>query len=222
MKKGADKDCVLSLSTNGSISKSPEGKDVINDYLKKWNNTVKLQMSIDHHGKKGEFLRPGYSDEVWLSNYNKFSREKNISIRTSIALSLLNTPTIHQLFEMFSNKLLPETINYTHLVHSPESISFGQIQLEKNLLDTSIKSLDESIRIMQSFSPKNVGLIESAKDVLVKNFKGNKFYLPYFREGIRAIEVRKDLNFLDIFPEHKQFWELSLQSGAYPRPNLLN
>jgi hypothetical protein len=123
---------------------------------------------------------------------------------------------------MFSNKLLPETINYTHLVHSPESISFGQIQLEKNLLDTSIKSLDESIRIMQSFSPKNVGLIESAKDVLVKNFKGNKFYLPYFREGIRAIEVRKDLNFLDIFPEHKQFWELSLQSGAYPRPNLLN
>jgi organic radical activating enzyme len=221
MKIGADKECELAISTNGSITKSPSGKDVISDYLRKWNNKIKLTMSIDHCGEQGEFLRPGFKEDLWLRNYSKFIKEEHVEIRTMVSLTMLNTPTIHKLFEMFSKNLDPRTVTNINLVGYPASISYGQLHLDKTLLNLSIASLEKSIELVKEFPEENAESIRSAKTALKTTFGARRYALPFFREGINAICQRKDISFLNIFPEHTNFWNLSLTSGKYPDTPLI-
>lgn len=213
MKIGADKHCELAISTNGSVTKSPDGKDVILDYLRRWNNRIKLTMSIDHCGERGEFLRPGFKEELWLRNYKKFLNEENIEIRTMVSLSMLNTPTIHKLFEMFANNLDIKTITNINLVGWPVAISYGQLHIDRELLKQSLSSLEHSIDIIKDFPKENSDSLRSAINALKTTFGARRYALPFFRDGINAISQRKDIDFLSIFPEHSNFWNLSLSSG---------
>ena len=67
--------------TNGSVSKTHKGKDLIKEYLAKWGEQARVNFSLDGVGTRGEYIRYGYRQKTWERN---FAKSYN-NIRTSIA-----------------------------------------------------------------------------------------------------------------------------------------
>ena len=83
---GYHKTITLWTHTNGSISKYG-GVDFVKDYYEPW-TTARVSLSNDGCGKRGEFIRYGYSDRKWINTAQRLkqldSETKNVSVQSCI------------------------------------------------------------------------------------------------------------------------------------------
>jgi pyruvate-formate lyase-activating enzyme len=95
LKKGLHKKIQIWSHTNGSITKSYKGKDIIEDYLVHWGDNAKITMSMDGFGSVGEYTRYGYKDKKWLETYAK-ARDAGVKLTIQTCWNMFNAPNIHE------------------------------------------------------------------------------------------------------------------------------
>ena len=102
LKRDLHKKIFIWSHTNGSITKSYKGVDIISEYLVHWghHDMAKVIMSSDGAGEKGEYIRWGYKDKKWLETYNKV-RDANLILNVQTCWNVYNALTIDELGEWY-------------------------------------------------------------------------------------------------------------------------
>jgi hypothetical protein len=98
LKRGLHKTIQIWSHTNGSITRSYKGKDIISDYLVHWGDNCKVTMSNDGFGSVGEYVRYGYKDKKWLETYHKV-REAGINLGIQTCWNMFNALNLDELGE---------------------------------------------------------------------------------------------------------------------------
>jgi len=96
LKRGLHKTIQVWSHTNGSITKSYKGVDIIDEYLVHWGENCKVTMSNDGFGAVGEYTRYGYKDKKWLETYRKV-RESGVELTIQTCWNMFNAPNIDEL-----------------------------------------------------------------------------------------------------------------------------
>ena len=96
LKRGLNKKIQIWSHTNGSITKSYKGVDIIEEYLVHWGELAKVTMSNDGFGSVGEYTRYGYRDKKWLETYCRV-REAGIELTIQTCWNMFNAPNIDEL-----------------------------------------------------------------------------------------------------------------------------
>ena len=99
--------------TNGSVSKTHKGKDLIKEYLAKWGEQARVNFSLDGVGTRGEYIRYGYRQKTWERNFVKSYN----NIRTSIATRA----------NVFNILHLEELASYCNNVNTKTDKRFGSL-----------------------------------------------------------------------------------------------
>ena len=107
LKRGLHKKIFIWSHTNGSITKSYKGVDIISEYLVHWGDNAKVIMSSDGHGEKGEYIRWGYKDNKWLETYNKI-RDAGLQLNIQTCWNVYNALTIDELGEWYIDNCPPD------------------------------------------------------------------------------------------------------------------
>lgn len=106
LKRGLHKKILIWTHTNGSITKSYKGVDIIEDYLVHWGENCKVTMSNDGFGSVGEYTRYGYRDTKWLETYRRV-REAGVRLGIQACINVFNSTNIHELGEWLCDNCLP-------------------------------------------------------------------------------------------------------------------
>ena len=96
LKRGLHKTIQMWSHTNGSITKSYKGVDIVEEYLVHWGKNAKVTMSNDGYGSVGEYTRYGYRDKKWLETYAKV-RESGVVLTIQTCWNMFNAPNIDEL-----------------------------------------------------------------------------------------------------------------------------
>ena len=96
LKRGLHKTIQVWSHTNGSITKSYKGVDIIEEYLVHWGENCKVTMSNDGFGSVGEYTRYGYKDKKWLETYRKV-RESGVKLTIQTCWNMFNAPNIDEI-----------------------------------------------------------------------------------------------------------------------------
>ena len=100
LKRGLHKKIQIWSHTNGSITKSYKGADIVEDYLVHWGQNAKVTMSNDGFGAMGEYIRWGYKDKKWLSTYEKV-RDSGVVLTIQTCWNIFNSLYIEEMGEWF-------------------------------------------------------------------------------------------------------------------------
>lgn len=96
--------------TNGSVTHSYKGVDIVNDYLVHWGKNASITMSNDGNGMRGEYIRYGYRDKKWLETYCKI-RDANIDLNIQTCLNMFNCLALEEISDWILSNCSKE--NYT-------------------------------------------------------------------------------------------------------------
>lgn len=204
---GLDKKIILHFHTNGSITHTFKGVDIVEKYLKHWGTLCKITLSHDHFGQRGEYIRYGYDEEKWLKNYKRFT-DAGINVQIQTTLSVFNIMTIDSLVDWY-DKNIPDWKNNFSLAQWPQAISFGQINLHT---PSRIKAQENLIKASKSLKEKNkigMALELDNRATLVEKTSSDSTLLKSFYNGVLALDEKRNTNFVKTFPELIDFFELA-------------
>lgn len=200
---GLHKKIVIWSHTNGSIKKY-KGKDLILDYLAKWEDRCRITISNDGHGKYGEYIRYGYNDKKWLETYKKI-KDSNIVVTLQFCLNIFNVFYVNEFLDWLRDNDLTKSVNLTMwfnqtlnlrlLNHVPE--------LKKEAIDNLKKTLE------RNDLPNNweYSMSNHIKWLEVSDH-ANDWNLSTFCKGIDAIDAKRGTNFLQTFPALEPLYTL--------------
>lgn len=202
LKKGLHKKIRIWSHTNGSITKTYKGKDLIEDYLVHWGPRAKIAISQDGFGKRGEYIRYGYKDKVWLNTYQKI-HEAGVELKIQTCWNVFNALTIDQVGEWYMD----------NLPRNKYGVIEGTLGLWKNMPvgteilryhpDTHEKAFAALDRAIASGKhPKDWGnsLIEY-RHYLDNSDIRKQQWIKAFVSGVKHIDKARNTNFVDTFPE---------------------
>lgn len=98
LKNNLQKKIKIWSHTNGSITKSYKGIDIVNDYLVHWGENASITMSNDGNGERGEYIRYGYKDKKWLETYTKI-KEAKIDLNIQTCINVFNGLALEEISE---------------------------------------------------------------------------------------------------------------------------
>jgi len=186
--------------------------------------TFKLFTSIDTWGPRAEYLRTGLDLKLWERNLDAYLRQTGQPVGFMITFNILSVTTFKQLLEKilewrttyndfnktfkpqiirFDTPYLKEPLQYDmnilpkedYLPYMYESLDFIKNNMDDNDLTKFNKIEYEKFRrvvdYMKSSNYSNTQLIEGRKD---------------FYNWFSALDLRRNTNFLKIFPEMKKFY----------------
>ena len=137
-------DVKLWLHTNGCI---PIGKSKKMYKLLSQFNSVNLTMSHDGYGSIGQFVRSGYSDDLFIKNY-WLAKEYLDNIIFAISVHAFNVVQLPDLLNWYrDNNLRDELLNglSVSIVYNPEHL--GLWNLNQELKEKVSKSLSEWLEV---------------------------------------------------------------------------
>lgn len=187
--------------TNGSITKTFRGKDLIHDYLVHWGDNVRITMSIEGLGQKGNYIRYGFVQNKWEETYKKIADAK-IKINTKSCANIFNSLHLLELGERLYeiNEECNDRTYHGQLAYWwDETTRISNINVNKATQQTSIKQLEKIIN--SKFVP--IGWRTDAKSVIqvLKNDVPNKRKVKALLAGIDSLDNKRKIMFDDTFPE---------------------
>jgi organic radical activating enzyme len=145
LKKKLHKKINIWTHTNGSVTKSYKGTDIIEDYLVHWGDNADVVMSNDGFGKIGEYIRWGYTDKKWLATYEKIANT-NINLKIQTCYNMFNACNIHELGEWFIQNCKNKTVHGKLTVWTNETTNPSMLNYNSDVKQTAIDSLTKSIQ----------------------------------------------------------------------------
>lgn len=206
LKNNLQKKIKIWSHTNGSVTHSYKGVDIVNDYLVHWAGNASITMSNDGHGRRGEYVRYGYRDAKWLETYHKI-KEANVDLNIQTCLNMFNALSIEDLGDW----LLTNCYNSKR----PDYPIYGTLTLWTNP-STNIKmfNFDPETKILALEKLKNLMVsgkhpvgwqryLSSHYDWLAKDNNLDNFNANNWNQGIKSIDLDRGTDFDSTFPELK-------------------
>ena len=182
----------IATHTNGSILKYKNNNMI--ELLKNWEDRATIIMSNDGTEERGEYVRYGYKDKMWLKTYNEI-KKANINVYVHYCLNIFNALYINEDISWFS-KNCNDTNILIRYWEKPHMLSLTMLKHWKQLFNEA----------------ENIFLNNNYKRIIHKNeviefFKSIKkpddFKSDYsmFLTFIKNIDQRRNTNFLKTFPK---------------------
>lgn len=194
--------------TNGSITKSYKGVDIIEDYLVKWGRNCQITISNDGFEKRGEYIRYGYKDSKWLETFNKI-KENNISVNVQSCINIFNILNIEEWINWLREHCIVNNTFIGTLTHWDEkSVSVNLVAADEEYKNIALEKLS---RVLSSKNyPPNwqrglEGSYNSIKNSV--DVHQDKYILEAFDKGVTAFDSARGTSFEETFPELIKFRE---------------
>jgi len=187
--------------TNGSVTQSYKGVDIINDYLVHWGDNAAITMSNDGNGARGEYIRYGYRDKKWLETYWKI-KEAKIDVNIQTCINVFNGLAIKEISEWILINCSKSNIKPqgTLTIWTNPSTNIKLYNFDN---DSKIKAL-QSLRYLetserhpegwQKFLSKHQEWMQNINDLDLQNVRN-------FLNGIESLDKERKTNFDQTFPE---------------------
>ena len=199
--------------TNGSVSKTHKGKDLIKEYLAKWGEQARVNFSLDGIGTRGEYIRYGYRQKTWERN---FAKSYN-NIRTSIATraNVFNILHLEELASYCNNKNTKQTTFFGSIGHWGNSESnIGLIKIHD---PTRIKAIDSLKRILQTGDAPKPWLrkIPDYISWLENDNMPKKWAVYKWASSLSDFDQARGTDFDQTFPELVEFKNYAFNFAQY-------
>ena len=205
----AHPNCTLVIVTN--LNWKNDVLEQIRHLRKSLPSSVKLtlEVSMESFGSKAEYIRFGVNWDRFVNNLKAVSMLENVEVKLCTTLNALCITSIQEYFELIKIIELDCGKNF-------EVISNRLVYpkwLSVDLLDASFSHYIENfISWLEIYYPDDEFLPKANLHKLMKetleivNGPTDKNMVGYFTKWIDAIDARRDINFLQTFPEFKQLY----------------
>lgn len=205
IQRGRNQEVRLSYNTNFSTLKYKD-----HDVLELWRRfpQLSIQVSCDGIEKRGELIRKGFDWQKFLDNYKNF-RNKFPYQRLTIncVVQILNSfhfIDVHK--ELYLRGIIKDWDDFNLcLLHSPDYLSITLLDSE------SRKTLGEQIKyhiknyLVPAKANKSIGQYMSVLKLLSAD--KNEHLLPTFKSYMSTLDIIRNENSLEVFPELKRILE---------------
>lgn len=219
----------LNLNSNLGVNRKLVDKlsDNVNSLIKdKKIKRFKLFSSMDTWGKRAEYLRTGLKLDIWEKNLDSYIRQTNMPVSFMCTFNILSVTS----FIDFLQKILEWRKEYNHLFlnfgsermirfdtpYLKEPLQYDMLILPKEeylpYFDKILKFIDDNRDENDSTKFSN---IEFEKFRRVRDYFATKNYddekikegRSDFYNWFTEYDKRRNVNFLDTFPEMENFWK---------------
>jgi MoaA/NifB/PqqE/SkfB family radical SAM enzyme len=195
---GLHKKISIWTHTNGSIKKY-KGKDIIDDYLSKWETECQVSLSHDGYGSRGEYVRYGMKEKKWLETYKRL-QTAGVDIKIQTCYNVFNALNLFRLYEWYLENTDNKTIKSMTIWNNPLPFTAKFLQYDSVLLSKANKELDLLEKEnLQSWDWK----IDHLRSFL--NSKVDQTDLiqatESFKNSINKFDELRKTNFTKTFPE---------------------
>ncbi len=170
-----------------------------------------LEVSMESHGRKAEYIRNGVNWERFHYNLKKVAIIDGIEIKLLPTLNALCLTSLVEYLEMIreieviSGKVF-ETI--ANMVTYPKWLSFDILDQKYSIYAAKAMAWI-TITYSQEEAQKKVKLMRMLTTIKQElNKEHSKQSVAYFYRWISEIDKRRGQNFLEVFPEMKDLYEL--------------
>jgi organic radical activating enzyme len=194
-------DIKIATHTNGSIL-NYHNKSMI-DILEKWGNNATVIMSNDGTGKRGEYVRYGYKDKMWLRTYNKL-KETNINVYVHYCLNLFNIMYLKEDADWFKKNCAGTDILLRYWEY-PTLLTSKFLEYWNDLYDESIEIFNNSKSYYKDpeYAENYINNVEKVEQLHPRRPVGESFKDDYLRFSsfIRKIDEKRNTDFVKTFPK---------------------
>ena len=194
-------DITLRYSTNLSNLKFKD-KDLLGLW-KHFSNKIQVYASIDHFGKRAEYIRNGTEWTSVEENFIKIRESENIQLQINSVLSVFNVLTINDFYQYLIDRKLYNPTDGMYALYNltePNFLSIGILPAEhKTLAKQSIQS-GVDILADAGFSLGHANQLKQAGNWLfsTNTWEENK---EEFRNETRRLDAIRGEDFAKTFPE---------------------
>jgi len=194
-------DIKLRYNTNLSNLKYKD-KDILNLW-KNFKNKIDIYASIDHFGKRAEYIRHGTEWNVIESNFKLVQNQKFIHLQINTVLSLFNLLTIDEFYKyLITNRLYScnSRVFMLYPMSSPEYLSTHALPKEYKYKGKQSLERTKQLLIDNNFKNAHIDQINSAINWIDASSIWEEQKAEFRRETIRVDKIRNE-NFSKVFPE---------------------
>ncbi len=182
----------IATHTNGSIFKYKNNNMI--ELLKNWEDRATIIMSNDGTEERGEYVRYGYKDKMWLKTYNEI-KKANINVYVHYCLNIFNALYLNEDLSWFKKNCDGTNILIRYW-DDPFMLSLKMLKYWKHLFD-------EAEKIFKNIDYKFIIHKNEVFDFFKSIKKNNEFKDDYtmFLNFIKNIDKRRNTNFIKTFPK---------------------
>jgi MoaA/NifB/PqqE/SkfB family radical SAM enzyme len=194
-------DISLRYNTNLSNLKFKD-KDLLGLW-KHFDKKIDIYASIDHYGKRAEYIRHGTDWAIVEENFINAKKMPNIKLQTNTVLSIFNLLTIHEFYQYLIDKQMYTSTDHTYSLYNMSHPTF----LSPHILPTEYKikgkeSLEKYINLLNknNFNDWHKSQPEQSLAWLFSQdtWEQNK---NEFRSEIHRVDNLRGEDFSETFPE---------------------
>jgi len=205
IKRGLHKTIKIWSHTNGSITTSYRGVDIIENYLVHWGDRCSITLSNDGHGDRGAYIRYGYRDHKWLETFDKIKRN-GIKVAIQSCLNVFNALTIDEWTQwLHDNCRIGSKVPAKIVPWSSRSVAVTLFSADQEYRDIAISKLTNVITdgAPKFWTDPLIGAVRSIKNA------DESFYTPAicqaFDRGVAEYDRLRGTDFATTFPELVEF-----------------
>jgi MoaA/NifB/PqqE/SkfB family radical SAM enzyme len=194
----------IKLKYNSNVSNLKfKSKDIV-DLWSKFKKPIDMMASVDHFGKRAEYIRNGTEWDQVESNLLKLSQVSNVDLKLNSVISIFNYASFADFVSYLLDKqilsITPKIELFTYNMVSPEYITAQALpphikeQGKSKLLDVMARLSREGFPDHQSMMlRKSIEWVEAA-DTWDQ-------YKDQFQKETRELDSLRNETFVDVFPE---------------------
>lgn len=205
LKNNLQKKIKIWSHTNGSVTTSFKGVDIINDYLVHWGNNASITMSNDGNGARGEYIRYGYRDKKWLETYLKI-KDAKIDVNIQTCINVFNGLAIEEIADW----ILTNCTRNDKRPHSTLTIWSNpstNIRLYNFDEETKTKAL-QSLKNLETSGNHPIGwerFLKKHQDWMSNSGELDINNAKNWYNGVISLDQERNTNFDATFPELVNF-----------------
>jgi hypothetical protein len=194
----------IKLKYNSNISNLKfKNKDIF-DLWSKFKQPIEMAASIDHYGKRAEYIRNGTDWNQVESNLMKLSQVSNVDLKLNSVVSIFNYASFAEFVSYLLDKrilsITPKIELSTYNMVSPEHIT-AQALPQHIKEESKNKLLDVITRLSRDGFPNHQIMMLRKSIEWVDSVHSWEQYKDQFQKETRELDALRNENFVDVFPE---------------------
>lgn len=193
----------ISLRYNTNLSNFKfKNKDLLGLW-KHFTNKIQIYASIDHYGKRAEYIRHGTDWGVIETNFIKAREQSFIDLQINTVLSVFNYLTIYEFYEYLIQKGMYTPNSKTYSLYAMSTPDYLTCHiLPENLKVRGKQSADKTVTLLKN-SGFSDGKIAEIKQTTQWVFSKSTYeqHINKFKEEIARLDSIRNENFVETFPE---------------------
>lgn len=197
-------DIKLTYNTNLSNIKFKD-KDLL-DLWSRFTNRVLVYASIDHYGRRAEYMRHGTDWGQVESNYRAIQQLSGVELSVNSVVSIFNCLTLNDFYSYMIQQKLFRPDRFSHcLFNLMQPSIFAAHMLPKDIIDASAKNLTKAKDMWVEFAPNSGTIVQLEQSIaqLLASYPVQDWsvHKQKIQQEIARVDKIRGENFAEVFPE---------------------